>query len=394
MRHDASGNAPRMPARPPGKRARRGRAFLIGLVVVATVGCSAVAASLIRSAGSGAAATTATGNLRGEPTALGGMGSLVSPPPTRSGGPTAPAGSRSDIFGGALFGGDVPLLSQQGTIGRKLAIVRIYDLLGQNFAGAQVRRILASGSTVLVSLDTHPGMASYASIAAGHEDGAISRFLAEVNQAALTYHLGAIYISFEHEVDNTTRHAGLGTPAQFIAAWDHIHALAAAAHLDWTSGGRLHWVWLLEHGAFFTSAASTYWPGSGEVDIVGVDGYNTAGCRLADPGTTFVAAGTQIQTPAYIFGPALRFAQAHGGLPVFVAEFASTPYRSPAVQAGFIGQMQAFVTSHPQIGAAMYWDSRQPGSACNFIIDRSQSSLAALAAMGRAPGLQAVVPRM
>jgi hypothetical protein len=330
--------------------------------------------------------------------ALGGTAGLVTPPPVAVGKRASkskkppPAGGSSDVTGGALFGGDVPLLSEQDKLGRRLAIVRIYNLLGQNFPGAQARRIMAAGSTVLVSLDTHPGMATYASIAAGHEDGVISRYLRQVDQAAVTYHLGAIYICFEHEVDNTKHHAGLGSPAQFIQAWDHIHALATAAHLDWNQGGRLHWVWLLEHGAFIRGSAGAYWPGRGEVDILGVDGYNTGGCRTAN-GNDFLAPGTEIQTPDYLFGPALSFASAHGGLPVFIAEWASAPYRSPGVQPGFIHQMQEYVTSHPQIGAALYWDSHQPGSACNFNIDSRQASMTALAAMAQSPGLQASVPR-
>jgi hypothetical protein len=358
-----------------------------------TIGCSAVAASLTPTppppSPPGAAAL---GQSPHQVPGLRGMGGLVTPRPAAPGrhaGLPPAAGGRSDVTGGAMFGGDIPLLSQQGKLGRKLAIVRVYDLLGQSFPGAQVRRILAGGSTVLVSLDTHPGMATYASIAAGREDGIISRYLREVNQAAVTYHLAAIYICFEHEVDNTKRHAGLGSPAQFVQAWDHIHGLATAAHLDWNQGGRLHWVWLLEHGAFFSSAASAYWPGSGEVDILGVDGYNTGGCRTAN-GNSFLAAGTQMQAPAYLFGPALSFASAHG-LPVFIAEWASAPYRSQGVQPEFIRQMQEYVTSHPQIGAALYWDSQQPGSACNFNIDSRQASMTALAAMGRSAGLQASV---
>jgi hypothetical protein len=290
-----------------------------------------------------------------------------------------------------LFGGNTPLLSQQGKLGRKLAIVRIYDLLGQNFPGAKVRPILASGSTVLISLDTHPGMATYASIAAGHEDGTISRFLREVNQAAIAYHLGAIYICFEHEVDNTKRHVGLGSSAQFIQAWDHVHGLAAAAHLDWDQGGRLHWVWLLEHTAFFSSAASAYWPGSSEVDIVGVDGYNTQGCRFARAGSNVVIGGSQMQTPSFIFTPALNFAHAHGGLPIFVAEWASIPYSSPSVQAEFIHQMQEYVTGHPQIGAALYWDGHGQGNGCDYSIDNRQASMTALAVMGHSAGLSTSV---
>ena len=83
---------------------------------------------------------------------------------------------------------------------------------------------MAGGSTLLVSIDST--RASYAQIAAGDQDGYLRAFLRAVDQAALRYHLGAIYISFEHEPDGP-QHAQLGSPAQFVQAWDHVHQLAA-----------------------------------------------------------------------------------------------------------------------------------------------------------------------
>ena len=59
-----------------------------------------------------------------------------------------------------------------------------------------------------------------------------------MERSAVKYHLPAIYVTFEHEADVLTHHRALGTPAQFIQAWDHIHQLAAAAHLNWNDGGR------------------------------------------------------------------------------------------------------------------------------------------------------------
>lgn len=393
------------PALPPGpakRRDRRGKPVLAGLVVTALVGCSVVAASFMHRAQGGAikAAPLSLQRTRHAP-ALGGAGGLVTPSasaghrvasrlPATSGGRTGSSGGsgRAASSGSALFGGDLPLVSQQGKLHRRLAIVRLYDHIGEQFGGRTVKRILGSGSTVLVSLDTKRRIASYASIAAGHKDSVISRFLRQVNQAAVTYHLRAIYICFQHEVDNAKHHAGLGTPAQFIQAWDRVHRLAARAHLDWNQGGRLHWVWLLEHGAYFDSTASHYWPGGNEVDIVGVDGYNTGRCRFSRPGSDYVQPGTQMQAPSYLFDPALRFAQAHGNKPVIIAEWASTPYTSPRIQPDYIRLMQAFVASHRQIRAALYWDSHAQHSGCNYNIDRRPASMTALAAMGHSPALQ------
>jgi hypothetical protein len=47
--------------------------------------------------------------------------------------------------------------------------------------------------------------------------------------------------------------------------------------------------------------------------------------------------------------------------------------------------MQAYVTAHPNIKAAEYWDSG--GSGCTYKITQ-QASISALATMGKAPALQ------
>jgi hypothetical protein len=292
---------------------------------------------------------------------------------------------------GALFGGNLSLVPEQPSLGRTLAVVRVYYLIGEKFARRADQLYMAHGSTLLISLDTAPGGPTYASIASGHEDGTISAFLTAVNQAAVSHGFGAIYFAFEHEVDSAPHHVGLGSPAEFISAWDHIHALAESLHLNWNDGGRLHWVWILDAGAYSQGVAGSFWPGAGEVDIVAADGYNTQGCRDLRPGN-MVAHGTEVTSPATLFDPVLGFARANGGLPVFIAEWGSVPYTSPAVRAGYIQSMQAYVSANPQIAAALYWNGHGFGNACNYNIDGDPASVAALAAMANSPALAGHVP--
>ena len=58
----------------------------------------------------------------------------------------------------------------------------------------------------------------------------------------------------------------------------------------------------------------------------------------------------------------------------------------PGVRVSFIRQMQAFVDANPLIAATLYWDSQVPH--CNYEINNSSSSLAALASMGHSPYFQ------
>ena len=298
-------------------------------------------------------------------------------------------GLQSGVTGGALFGGNVALLPEESQVGRRLAIVRDYYRFGESFPNYMDSRIMASGSTLVVSLDIPRGGTPYAVTASGQNDAYFSGFLHAVNQAAIRYHLPAIYFSFEHESGAPGKHAGLGSPAQFVQAWDHIHALAASEHLNWNDGGRIHWVWIQTHTLFTplderprsqlnVGLPAAYWPGRNEVDIVGVDGYNHTGCSRHAIGAT----------PESLFGPALRFAHQNGGLPLFITEWGSTAFPSSQWQTGFIHQMQAFVTANREIAAALYWNSPGQGLHCDFSVNAHPGSVSALATMAHSAALQ------
>jgi hypothetical protein len=390
-----------------------GRTLAIGaalLSVAAALILATPARSLIVPHGS-----TLTASHRSTPAAASG---LVTPAARKSGHAAShrstPAASRgrtgatSPVHPGVkrarrhvLFGGTTNLLAEQGKVGH-LGIVRKYFTLGERFGGRGSDSIMRQGSTMLISLDSPKHGPSYASIAAGKHDGEIRAFLTQVEQAAVHYHIPAVYIDFEHEA-NSRPHQALGTPAQFVAAWRHIHTLAAHAKVNWNTGGRLHWVLVLEHMAYFTRAerpqwslsmgfAANYFAGSAYVDAVAADGYNSGSCGYARP-RGYLEPGTQTVAPGSMFNPVLAFAQQHGNMPVFVAEWASVRYRDSAVRPGFIHSMEQYVLSHPTIKGVSYWDSWGGGvrghggahsGACNMSVNSDPRSLAALGVMNHA----------
>jgi hypothetical protein len=355
-----------------------------------------VAGALALAAGSSGCATvmaqhqTAThgssmqgsGNSEGGTGSLGKLGSLVN-------GKDGKANAAGNLAGvnGILFGGDVPLAAEQGALGRKLAIVRVYDRLGQGFNNRMVDSFMAQGTTLLVSLDTFPGGTPYSAIAAGQQDGTITSYLEALNSAAVHYRLPAIYFTFEHEANVPATHQGLGTSAQFIQAWDHIHQIAVNHHLLWSQGGRIHFTLILTHFFYNNGKAIQWWPGANEVDIVAADGYNTGGCRTArNRGSGFSNGQIPPESPSSLFTGVVQFAAAHGGLPVFIAEWGSVAYANPSVRVNWIQQMQSFLASNSTVHAALYWDSQVPP--CNYIINNSPSSLSAMASLAQSPLMQ------
>jgi hypothetical protein len=160
--------------------------------------------------------------------------------------------------------------------------------------------------------------------------------------------------------------------------------------LDWNDGGRLHWVFIMAHFGYKPPNArhgwgrnqafvKAFWPGSGEVDIVAADGYNSDGCKR-------VVGQGDSATPQALFGALVSFARTNGGLPVFIAEWGSTPRNPAGGQAGFIRQMQSFVRVTRTIAAVMYWNNT--GARCTFSIDNDPAAITAMAAMGHSTALQ------
>jgi hypothetical protein len=125
------------------------------------------------------------------------------------------------------------------------------------------------------------------------------------------------------------------------------------------------------------------------VDVVAVDGYNKGGCQAAR-GTPaarhFVDGTTPPVSPASLFDPAVKFAAARGGLPVFVAEWGSVPYKSASVRPGFIGSMASYVAANREIAAALYWDSNL--TPCYYNVNTSPQSFAALSTMAHSALMQ------
>jgi hypothetical protein len=373
------------PARRAGERRWRACSAAVAGLLLLAVGSSGCAASLAqhKAAAHGGPSMQGSGNAEGGTGSLGKLSSVLN----GKGSKANAAGTLAGVGNGVMFGGDVPLAVEQSALGRKLAVVRVYDRLGDSFQSRLVDNFMAQGTTILVSLDTFPGGTPYSAIAAGQQDGTITAFLESMNSSAIHYRLPAIYFTFEHEANVAANHQGLGTAGQFIQAWDHIHQIAVSHHLLWNQGGRIHFTLILTHFYYNNGKAIQWWPGANEVDIVAADGYNTGGCRTArKTGGGFTYGVTPPESPTSLFTGVVQFAAAHGGLPVFIAEWGSVPYTNASVRVNWINQMESFVGANPTIHAALYWDSQVPP--CNYIINNSPSSLSALTALAQSSLMQ------
>lgn len=175
--------------------------------------------------------------------------------------------------------------------------------------------IAQSGATPVLTLEPWvPGAGvdqpDYAlrRIAAGDHDAALGRWA-----AALTEWNRPVLLRFAHEMNSSWYPWSVGvngnSAEDYVAAWDHVHGVfqdAGAAQVSFV------WAPNVPYPGE-TAAIESVFPGSDQVDVLGLDGYNWG-----------EGDGYRWQSPAELFGPGLhRLRELPGDLPIMITETAS-----------------------------------------------------------------------
>ena len=168
-------------------------------------------------------------------------------------GPTPPA--HGAFFGARVKGAtytdsaDIAAVAHlQQNIGRRLAIVHVYHLWQDPFPSSSDLAFLRQGSTLLLSWSGTDTRA----IAAGRYDSMIRQ------RALAVKALGRrIFLEWRWEMDRPGLQAQIHSPADYIAAWDHIRSIFAEEHVT-----NVGWVWCPTADGFATGKAPAYYPGN------------------------------------------------------------------------------------------------------------------------------------
>jgi hypothetical protein len=255
-------------------------------------------------------------------------------------------------------------------IGRRFDIVKNYTdwRPGTTFPTAKERRLAAGGRRILdISWNAidYPTRAkiSYQSIAAGDWDKSV--ILPETRKLKSFHH--KIFMDFSHEFDSHAQ-SGRGTPAQYVAAYRHIHHLFRLAGVK-----NVIWVWVSTGDIYHAKTLKAGYPGAAYVNWIGYDPYNFAECMKwpwRSPYTTF--------HPFYHWlkkQPKMRHK------PIMLGEYASA-------QGSAIGAWYAAVAPTlkrmPKIKAVMQW-SAMTSPVCDFRLTQSAQALAGFAASSNSP---------
>lgn|SRR5215469_307480 len=145
------------------------------------------------------------------------------------------------------------------------------------------------------SHDTFPLL----SIAAGKYDS----YIKSVAAAAKAFGQPVV-LRFAHEMNGSWYpwgdHVNGNSPAQYVAAWKHVHDIFAAAKAT-----NVYWFWSPNKEGH---SLSSWYPGNSYTNFVGVDGYN---------GPQYSSSS---MTPSQIFGGSLAQLNTFSGKPIIIGE--------------------------------------------------------------------------
>ena len=248
---------------------------------------------------------------------------------------TAPTPPAHGVYFGARIDPAIPtqvndiaaVSALQQQIGRRLDIVHVYLKWQAPFPRLSDLTFMRQGAMLLLSwagTDTQ-------AIISGHYDSFIRQRAREIKATGRK-----IFLEWRWEMDRPNLRDEEHSPADYIAAWDHIRSIFIQEHVN-----NVAWVWCPTARGFAEGDAAAFYPGSKEVDWVCVDAYPGVG-----PYRSF----------ATIMQPFLKWA-AHHPKPIMVGEYGVPQTYSPQQRAQWLSAAAQTVKQNPQIKALVYYDS-------------------------------------
>ncbi|MGC5343815.1 hypothetical protein [Streptomyces sp. DT171] len=283
--------------------------------------------------------------------------------------PTAPLMPRCGAWFGAYVRHDradlqEKVLAYEARIGRRLDIVYTYHDMSLGSPEGELlteqEREVGADRMLLLSWESkwwggapaqQPG---WREIAAGALDTAVI----DVQARRIGAYRKPVFLSFDLEMD--TRTPAAGTPADYVAAYRHIHDRFRALGVT-----NVVWTWIITgypgHDALFPRL----YPGDAYVDWIGYNQYNYYRCHQA-PWRSFEE--TQSAPHDWI--------RSHlsARKPLMLSEFgtADDPSR-PRAQARWYARVPSVLKRLDGVYAALQWNGRDPGPGCDLSLARDAS---------------------
>ncbi|MEU7283096.1 glycosyl hydrolase [Streptomyces sp. NPDC045431] len=295
---------------------------------------------------------------------------------TRAAGPCAP-GALLVPPCGAWWGAYVPyaangsltdaVVNFEQKIGRKLDLVYNYhDMSGTELDGQLLTPdeqelgrerllMLAWESTVW----TEPHHANWTERQLGWKNiasGAYDEEVIDPQARRIKAYGKRVFLSFDQETDFRLKE-GAGTPAEFVAAWRHLHDRFERLGVD-----NVVWVWTVSGYLGNARQMKELYPGDAYVDWIGMDQYNYHLCHKTTTWLDF----ERSQRPSYDW---LR-AHISAEKPLMLAEFATAPDPArPQRQRDWYAEIPKVAPTLPKVKALVHWNRPVPGDGCDLTVN-------------------------
>lgn len=214
----------------------------------------------------------------------------------------------------------------QQEIGRRLDIVHVYAKWHDPFPAPSDLVFLRQGSMLLLSWSG----ADTAAIASGAYDNWIRQRALAIRATGKP-----VFLEWRWEMDRPGLSTQVHSPAQYIAAWDHIRSIFSQEHAN-----NVAWVWCPTAEGFADGTAAAYYPGDREVGWVCADAYPGPG-----PYRSFAA----------IIQPFLSWAS-HHPKPIIIGEYGVPQTYGLQARAEWLRAAARTVQNNPRIKAIVYFD--------------------------------------
>jgi mannan endo-1,4-beta-mannosidase len=262
-------------------------------------------------------------------------------------------------FFGATFDGVpaslAPVQAYASQVGRKPNLLEFYLAWGDTLQTDQTQAVWDDGQVPYLAWE--PYKATMAQIASGSQDAYIRSTADAIRDLDLP-----VAISFGHEMNGAWYPWGTEgtTPAEFVAAWRHIHDVFQNEGVS-----NVIWVWSPNIINPVPSVQlKQYYPGDGYVDWVGVVGYYAL---------------TGAHDFEQLFGPTFTEVRAFTSKPFLLAETGSEPSARKAAQ---ITELLRTVADTPDVIGFIWFDLDKE---TDWRVDSSPAALAAFQAGARNP---------
>ncbi|MFD2340905.1 endoglucanase [Clavibacter tessellarius] len=198
---------------------------------------------------------------------------------------------------------------------------------------------------------------SNARIIAGDQDAYIRSWGADLAKYGKT-----VYLRYGHEMNGNWYPWSDGVngnaPGSYVQAWKHVHDLVVAQ-----GATNVKWVWSPNVPYPGSTDLASLYPGSDQVDVVALDGYNWGS-----------APGQRWTDPAALFGPGIdRLRAVAPGKPLVIGEVASSEVGGS--KAAWNRDLVAYLQAQPDVLGFVWFDFKKEE---DWRIDSSAASATAL----------------